>query len=179
MLHFLRIGEVAIDALAAATRAHAARFADLVFRQSAPGSPHPDTETIYLRMPPVITVESIFESLEAVDYPMMQEPAFRDAVATVARLARGVAARAMIVKLKPEGRIAPHIDEGRYAAATQRFHLPIATNPRAWLDSGGELLHLPAGTLWWFDKHAPHCGGNDGAADRIHLIVDTLPRPQS
>jgi hypothetical protein len=176
MEHFIRIGEIPIDALAQAAIAHAARFADVVFRQRAPGSPHPDTETIYLRMPPVISRESIFESLDVVDRPMMMEPAFRDAVAAVAHLAGDAPARAMIVKLKPGGRIAPHIDEGAYAAATRRFHLPIATNPLAWLDSGGERRHLPAGTLWWFDKHALHSGGNDGAGDRIHLIVDTLPR---
>jgi Aspartyl/Asparaginyl beta-hydroxylase len=176
MQHFTRIGEIAIDALARAVARQAARFADIVFRQRAPGSPHPDTETIYLRMPPIITYESLFGSLEAVDYPAMQEPAFRDAVAAMAERAGGAPARAMIVKLKPGGRIAPHVDEGAYAAATRRFHLPIATNPLAWLDSGGERLHLPSGTLWWFDKHALHCGGNDGAADRIHLILDTLPR---
>jgi quercetin dioxygenase-like cupin family protein len=175
MQHFTRIGTIAIDALAAAVDAHAARFADLVFRQRAPGSAHPDTETMYLRMPPTISRETIFESLEAADYPLMQEPAFRDSVAAVARLAGGRAARAMIVKLKPGGRIAPHVDEGAYAAATQRYHLPIATNPQAWLESGGEHLHLPAGTLWWFDKHALHRGGNDGTTDRIHLIADTLP----
>lgn len=176
MEHFIRIGEIPIDTLARAVRVHAVRFADVVFRQIAPGSPHPDTETIYLRMPPVISRETVFESVDVVDCPMMQEPAFRDAVAAVARLAGGAAARAMIVKLKPGGRIAPHVDEGAYAAATRRFHLPIATNPLAWLESGGERLALPAGTLWWFDKHALHSGGNDGAADRIHLIVDTLPR---
>jgi hypothetical protein len=175
MQHFTRIGTIAIDALAAAVDAHAERFADMVFRQRALGSAHPDTETMYLRMPPTISRETIFESLDAVDYPLMDEPSFREAVATVSRLAGGRAARAMIVKLKPSGRIAPHIDEGTYAAATQRYHLPIATNPQAWLESGGERLHLPAGTLWRFDKHALHRGGNDGATDRLHLIVDTLP----
>jgi hypothetical protein len=175
MQHFTRIGTVEVDALATAVVTHAARFADLVFRQRAPGSAHPDTETMYLCMPPTISRETIFECLEVVDYPLMQEPAFRDAVAVVARLTGSRAARAMIVKLKPGGRIAPHVDEGGYAAATQRYHLPITTNPLAWLDSGGERLHMPAGMLWWFDKHALHYGGNDGATDRIHLIVDTLP----
>ncbi|MBV8652221.1 MAG: aspartyl/asparaginyl beta-hydroxylase domain-containing protein [Alphaproteobacteria bacterium] len=175
MPHFTRIGALAIDALAGAVDTHAARFADMVFRQRAPGSAHPDTETIYLRMPPTLSRETIFESLDSIDYPLMQEPAIREAVAAVSRLAGGRAARAMIVKLKPGGRIAPHVDEGAYAAATRRYHLPIATNPLAWLEAGGERLHLPAGTLWWFDKHALHRGGNDGATDRIHLIVDTLP----
>src|ERR1700688_848652 len=110
MQHFTRIGEIAIDAPALAVRTHAARFADIVFRQRAPGSPHPDTETIYLRMPRVITYESLFESLDTVDYPALQEPAFRDAVAAAAALAGGTPARAMIVKLKPGGRIAPHVD---------------------------------------------------------------------
>jgi quercetin dioxygenase-like cupin family protein len=176
MQHFTRIGEIAIDALARAVAFHEARFSDIVFRQTAPFSPHPDTETIYLRMPPLITYDSLFESLDSVDWPMMQETAFREAVAAMAALAGGAPSRAMIVKLKPGGRIAPHVDEGGYAAATRRFHLPIATNPSAWLQSGGERLHLPAGTLWWFDKHALHRGGNDGASERIHLILDTLAR---
>ena len=175
MQHFKPLGEIAVAALADAVARHADGFGDLDFREKAPGSAHPDTATIYLRMPPILSRWTIFESLEAVDYPMMQAPEFREAVASVARLAGGRTARAMIVKLLPRGRIAPHVDEGGYAAATQRFHLPIATNKLAWLESGGELLHLPAGALWWFDKHALHHGGNDGTTDRIHLIVDTLP----
>jgi hypothetical protein len=174
MQHFKPLGEIDVAALAEAVRTHAARFADFDFRQKAPGSAHPDTATIYLRMPPVLSRWTMFESLDVVDCPMMQAPEFRTAIAAVACLAGGRPARAMIVALKPGGRIAPHVDEGAYAAATQRFHLPIATNPGAWLESGGEIVHLPEGTLWWFDKHALHRGANDGAEDRIHLIVDTL-----
>jgi aspartyl/asparaginyl beta-hydroxylase (cupin superfamily) len=81
-------------------------------------------------------------------------------------------ARAAFIKLQPGGTITPHIDQGPFAAATERYHLPITTNPDCFLSSGGETAHAPAGELWYFNKHALHTATNGGSTDRVHLIID-------
>ena len=107
-----------------------------------------------------------------------QRPSFyiraADAGRQVAAVAGALPARAMILKLKPGGRIAPHIDQGAYAEATHRWHAAIETNGQAWLQIADERLHMAPGELWWFDKHALHYGANEGQTDRVHLIVDTF-----
>jgi len=172
--HFRAMGEIDVEPLRQAVRLNASRFGEATWRQDSPGSPHPDTETIFLRMPREITRESLFNSLYVEDCDALPEPAFVDAIRSIGALTGGSIARAMIVKLKPGGRITPHIDQGRYALATHRWHLPIETNRRAWLESGGERIAMARGMLTWFDKHALHRGANEGKEDRIHLIVDTF-----
>jgi quercetin dioxygenase-like cupin family protein len=176
------IGRINHEPLIAEVLKHAGRFGDLTFRQEAAGSAHPDSETIYLRMPRRLSLESVFEDMEATEYPAAWEmPETLEAVrqvpwivarpsmyATVPRFM----GRAMIVKLKPGGRIAPHIDEGSYAEATDRYHIPLLTNGQAWHEIGGERVTMGPGEVWFFDKHRVHSGGNDGSTDRIHLIVD-------
>jgi quercetin dioxygenase-like cupin family protein len=170
--HFRHVATLDAAPLAAAVAENAARFGDLTFRQKAPGSAHPDTETIYLRMPAEITAETIFEGLDAVSYPAWEIAPLREVAERIADATQGRLGRVMVIKLKPGGRIAPHVDEGGYALATARFHLVIATNPGAWLEAGGERVHMAAGELWWFDKHAPHRGANEGATDRVHMVID-------
>lgn len=165
-------GPVGIIDLADALVTYGALFEDLTFRQDAPGSPHRDTKTIYLRMPPVITLQSIFEGFEVVDYPACDIAPFREGMADIARVAGGSLARAMIISLAPGGRITPHIDEGAYAEATHRYHLPVVSNESAWLRVGSDQRFLVPGTLTWFNKHRLHSGANEGATDRIHLVVD-------
>lgn len=172
MQHFDLIGKMPVEPLIDALGLNDPRFKDMTFRQSTAGSPHVNTETIFLRMPPIISRDTIFESFDCVDCPAMADPTFFDAVRWIERMVQGDAARVMIVKLLPKGVVTPHRDEGSYAAATERYHLPITTNPesRAWIVP--EQVHMAAGELWWFAKDRVHCMFNAGDTDRIHLICD-------
>lgn len=171
MEHFRFVGGLNIDAAIGVLEKNAAHFADETWRQDYPGTAHGDTETIYLRMPPRLSVETLFDSMEVVDCPLAGEfsPLLNDVCGVVES---GALARAMLIKLKPGGKITPHIDEGAYAEATDRYHLPLVTNRQAWLKSGGEVLRMEVGELWWFDKHALHEGRNEGDSDRVHLVAD-------
>jgi hypothetical protein len=162
MLHFQLIATVDVAPIAAIKPE---MFEQLTFRQDAPGSPHRSTESIYMRMPATISYHSMFEELATVDY--LAYDAFRTLVEA---LSLSGLARIMIVKLKPGGIITDHIDQGAYAEATDRYHLAVATNRMTTLTSGGETLHMPAGSLPWFDKHALHCGSDSGDSYRIHLL---------
>jgi hypothetical protein len=170
-MSIMRIATMDIDPLVGAMQESAARFADITVRQAAPGSPHPDTETIYLRFPAEITRESFFEGMDVVDYPACHG-ALKEAIRGIAVMVGLPPARAMAIKLKPGGIIHPHCDEGGYANATERFHLPIVTNPAALLSCGDDTVHLEAGGLYHFNKHEMHHGINGGDTDRIHLVVD-------
>lgn len=174
MEHFALIGSIDPAPLQSAVTAHARYFGEIDWRETFPGTPHPDTQTLYLRMPPALNAESLFESMEVCDLALMTVPNFADAVKRVETLAKGTAARAMVVKLNPGGRIGAHIDQGSYAEATERYHVPVSTNDKAWLQSDDERVWMmEPGHVWWFDKHDLHLGANEGETPRIHLIVDT------
>jgi GNAT superfamily N-acetyltransferase len=172
MINFRQVCEIDPAPLASALADHGGMFNDLTWRQDHPASPHPDTETIYLRMPAEITLDTVFHGTEEVEYPAWGIGPLRDAAERLAAHVGGKLGRVMVIKLKPGGRIKEHIDQGSYAAATDRYHLPITTNDRAWLRAGDETVSMPAGSVFWFNKHELHDGANDGDTDRVHLVVD-------
>lgn len=172
MNNFRHIGFSDVAIAAAILPFHAAHFSDETYRQNYAGSAHPESETVYLRMPPVLSLEGMFSSLEVENRPLMLVPEFAELVYAMASKIAGRLARVMLIKLKAGGRIHPHIDQGDYAEATDRYHLPIITNDGAWLRSGSETKHLAAGEIWAFNKHVLHEGANEGTEDRIHLVAD-------
>ncbi|MBK3774771.1 hypothetical protein GAY31_11450 [Azospirillum brasilense] len=170
--HFRLVGTFNPEPLQQAVLENAERFGDLTFRQETPGSAHPDTETIYLRLPPEISVDAVFNSVEEVNYPAWQIEAFRNLCLSIAQSEGAELGRAMVIKLKPGGVISGHIDDGYYANNSERYHAVIASNPKAWLRANDEKLSMPPGSVWWFDKHVWHDGANMGDTDRIHLVLD-------
>jgi hypothetical protein len=170
--HFAKIGTVDVGPTIDALARYSGHFSDEKWRQKYPGSAHPDSETIYLRMPPVLTRDTLFNSLEVEDCPLGKAPEFAELVNDVAEQVKGRVARAMLVKLKAGGKIHPHIDQGIYAESTDRYHVPIITNRGAWLQVGDQRQHNPVGHIVYFEKHVLHEGANEGATDRVHLIID-------
>jgi quercetin dioxygenase-like cupin family protein len=144
------------------------------WRQSLHFSPHRDSETIFLRRQPGNRPRDVLHQLASV-CTMHHHGALANAIEAICRHVGGRPARAMLVKLNPGGRVAPHTDIGIYAQATERFHLPVITNPGAWMRWGSERYHFAPGTVFAFDKHVEHEAGNDGAEARLHLIVDVVP----
>src|SRR5271167_2721975 len=170
--HFYPIGLYQVDSLMGAVIENDAMFGDVTFRQDHLKSPHRGTETIYLRWPRKFDAESALHSLEVFDQPAMKIRMFSKYIEGLERILDNAIARAIIVKMHPGAVITPHIDQGAHAEATTRYHLALKTNPYAWLRSGGQTYHIERGELCWFDKHSLHEGANNGATDRIHLIVD-------
>jgi len=81
-------------------------------------------------------------------------------------------ARAMLTVLEPGGTIMWHRDDGPYHDKHARFHIPLVTNPGVTLYSGNEQVHMPVGSVWWFNNRAVHSAANWGASMRIHLIFE-------
>ena len=144
-------------------------------RQTAPGTPHQDTETIVLRGPKSITNESVFNDLEADWLPYVGALGAVSGVVIDALEALGPIdglGRVMVVKLKPGGKITPHVDEGAYAAHYDRFHLVLDSQPGNWFICGAESIVMHTGELWQFNHHLQHSAANLSQSDRIHIIID-------
>jgi len=144
-------------------------------RQSFEGTPHKDTETIFLRGPLEFTRDGYQEQLEAYDY---DNPAkLIKLVSTILRPCLEVLeitklGYVLIVNLKAGGLIDEHTDEGLYAQFYDRFHIPIFSEEGNEFTCGDETVHMKAGELWMFNHREPHSVVNNSTKDRIHLIFD-------
>lgn len=156
-------------------------------RQDTPGSAHHDTECIILRGPKAITLEAVFNDLDAywLDYQGAMPPlsvVLPTVLALTFEAVRKLGAieqlgRVMVVNLKPSGLIDPHTDEGAYAAHYDRFHLVLQSEPGNWFYCGDEAVHMKPGELWKFDHHTEHRVANLSDQGRIHIIIDARLRP--
>jgi len=143
-------------------------------RQTLPFSPHKNSEVIHLRRQPGSRPRDILHQLASVA-TRHHIGALAVAIDEICVRTEGRPARAMLVRLSPGGVIAEHTDTGIYFTNTERFHVPILTNPKAWLTVDGEKYHLAAGVCYALDNKVAHSGANEGDAARIHLIIDTHP----
>jgi hypothetical protein len=137
---------------------------------------HYQVEDIILRYQKVTfpcLMEDFYEDMECVDY--FVQGRFPKTLFTIAKLFLDKEiGRIVIAKLKAGAHITPHKDEGKYCEAHDRYHLPIITNDRVFVTSNNETIHMPIGTIWWFDNKKVHEVINKGSEDRVHIIVDIL-----
>jgi Aspartyl/Asparaginyl beta-hydroxylase len=88
------------------------------------------------------------------------------------RFLSGTMGRAMISRLDAGSSIFWHTDDGPYHERHIRFHLPLVTNPGCLMYSQSESLHMPAGSLWFFNNRVRHSAANWGTLPRLHLILE-------
>ena len=186
-MNFNGIGFIDILPLIATVHRQRAWFDKNTMRQRAADSPHHDTKCIPLRGPKDPTEENWFEDVPQVDYGILglkDWDAAKKALIKISRLMTRVypneyppnepvkLGKAMIVSLKPGGFVDWHVDEGPYYERYLRFHIPLYTNPKAVLYSGGEGMNLMAGGVVFFNNRVIHSAINAGPVQRIHLIAD-------
>lgn len=173
---------IPVAPLLAALAAEPSLFGEITTRQDLPGSPHKDTEAVFLRWCAGRDVQSAFTDLHTVNYPAFHSlhskvwPLLDLAYANAGGLELG---RAMIVNLKPGGFIPPHADEGAYADRFERFHLALQSGADNFFHVEGEngqteTCHMRPGELWWFNHKAPHWVANQSKEPRLHLIIDMV-----
>lgn len=87
--------------------------------------------------------------------------------------------RAFFSRLAPGCQIYPHCDApwgpdpAKWSGVT-RYGLVIETNPEAVLTAGQHSMHVPEGTLYYFDKSETHLATNTGQTNRTHLYMDVF-----
>jgi hypothetical protein len=59
-----------------------------------------------------------------------------------------------------------------------RFHIPIFTNPDAWLVLDEEKFHFEEGVLYFFNKGCVHAALNQGTQARLHFVFDMYLTPE-
>ena len=85
----------------------------------------------------------------------------------------GFIVRAILVKLPAGSSIKLRQDSGKFLENTYRYHLPIQTNKDVIFTVGGESKNLEEGFIWEIkNSDKINLVKNDGATDRIHLIID-------
>ena len=88
--------------------------------------------------------------------------------------AQPVYPKAMLAGLAAGRAIDPHTDSGGMNPFVHKIHMPLQTNPRAMLTSGGATFHLEAACAYEVNNLAPHGAFNGGAEDRIHFIFEVF-----
>lgn len=137
-------------------------------RQTYEGSAHMDTETIFLRAPvSTIDVLNVIDSMTLPAWDLLGMTEFLEPVKH--RIGARELGRVMLVKLKPNGFIRPHRDEGSYARYFARFHVVLSGHCTFYC--GGEEQAMAPGEMWWFNHQQEHEVYN-GEQERIHLIMD-------
>jgi hypothetical protein len=156
-------------------------FNELTARQDVPGTPHQDTQSIFLRWAASSSIHAAFNELSSVNYPALTLlPEAQDLIDRIFIETESIElGRALIVSLKPGGFIDPHADEGSYADHFERFHLCLKSDEGNLFFSEhepghGEYVHMQAGELWAFNHKRKHWLVNNSDSERIHLIVDCV-----
>ena len=86
--------------------------------------------------------------------------------------------RSRLMRLAAGAVVPPHVDTHFYWRTHVRLHVPIITNPDVLFTCAGRTVHMAAGECWIFDTFGHHHVRNGGAADRVHLVLDTVGSEQ-
>lgn len=167
--------------LLAALDANPELWDEITVRQGYQGSAHRDTQCIFLRGPAALTPHEYQGTLDAHDYPaldVLRHPVEQLLKPVLQSLGATELGYVLIVALKPDGHVTPHVDEGAYAEHYSRFHIALTDSRWASLTVGEETKVFLQGELWEFNHRVPHSAYNFGSAPRIHLIFDAVvPEP--
>lgn len=88
----------------------------------------------------------------------------------------GSLSRALIVRVKPKGRVYRHVESGSYYFIRNRYHLILKSTMGSILYAGDEKVTMQEGEVWWFNNKQQHQAENPSDDWRIHYIFDVLPK---
>lgn len=142
-----------------------------------PQGPFGDTDTIFLRFPPASVTElerSQKDQHECVWMDsMISLPAARRMIMDLMAKVDGERlGRCMINRLQVGGRVYPHADTPVHANYWDRYHLVLQSSPGCDFRCGEEHVYMPPGQVWWFQNAVEHEVVNNGAIERLHMIID-------
>jgi len=139
-----------------------------------------DWDVIPLRGPkgaihPVMMIATTPGQKDFVDAPALAAcPYFRAVIASFDAEVRA----ARLLRLTPGSVIREHTDhEYTDDDGTLRLHIPAVTNPDVVFLLNGTRIVMEAGTAWVLRLADPHSVANNGASDRVHMIVDLVMNP--
>ena len=136
---------------------------------------HGDWSVIPLRGPagaehPVMMIYSDPCCAEFADTPFLRRsPYFQEVLASFEFELLAV----RLMKLAGGSRILEHRDHDlSVEEGTVRLHIPILTSPDTRFYLNGRKVVMGEGECWYLRLSDPHRVVNEGAVDRIHLVID-------
>lgn len=144
-------------------------------RTTYPNSPHADADDIWLFFNEVgEDHEAVRDDRLTTPYPAWAAlPQVRPIIFGLMMRVNGVQlGRALITRLAPGKRIAPHADSGAPATWFERYQIALQCAPGCVFRAADEQVMFRPGEIWWFDNTKEHEVINNSAEDRIALIVD-------
>jgi quercetin dioxygenase-like cupin family protein len=119
---------------------------------------------------PVMMIATTPGMKEFVDVPALDScPYFRSVIESFGAEVRGV----RLLRLTPGSVIKEHTDH-EYTGddGTLRIHIPVITNPDVVFLLNGTRIVMEAGSAWVLRLNDPHSVANNGATNRVHMLVD-------
>ena len=78
-----------------------------------------------------------------------------------------------LMRLAPGSVIKEHTDhELGFEDGVVRVHVPVATSDQVEFFLNGSRVVMQAGSAWYLRLSDPHRVVNNGASDRVHLVID-------
>ena len=142
-------------------------------RLDQPGSPHAGVDDIWIRWRPGEAIDNgAPHTLEFLE-PWYRLPALRPIVFTI--MARTQAVQlggVLITRIPAGGRVLPHVDRGWHPEwFNQKAYCVLQGNPQCLNHCEHETVAMEPGSVWSFRNTLVHSVVNDGADDRVSLIV--------
>lgn len=89
----------------------------------------------------------------------------------------GILIRAILVKLKANSVVDPHIDKGESLKKCCRVHIPIITNENVYFTVGNETKIFKEGEFWEINNSGKiHSVENKSNYGRVNLIADWIKK---
>lgn len=86
--------------------------------------------------------------------------------------------RCLMARLAGGGVVTQHTDIGSYFERTIRIHVPVISNPRAWMVCAGLSYIMAPGEAWALNNSTMHAVWNDHSEPRTHMICDYFATPE-
>lgn len=90
----------------------------------------------------------------------------------------GTRGNVLLIKLLANSEIGIHKDSGEYLMSSRRYHIPIITSENTYFGVGDEVISMQEGECWEINNAKLHYVKNKSDFDRIHLVVDIMPRTE-
>lgn len=86
--------------------------------------------------------------------------------------------RCLIARLAGGGVVTLHTDIGGYFDRTIRIHVPVISNPRAWMVCASLSYVMVPGEAWALNNSTMHAVWNEHSEPRTHMICDYFATPE-
>lgn len=88
----------------------------------------------------------------------------------------GTAAGVVYSRIPAGKGVDAHIDKGYHPENSHRLHIPIITNNEVMFTIEDKSINMTVGSCYEVDNLLTHSVKNLGVTDRIHLIIDIVPK---